>query len=230
MTTTTKIVSKKTESSRKTKKVATTETPREQTVSTPAPTEQVDNVAEDNNDELVDEEDGQKTNVKRQQPTRESILSSFDEIIQSIETEMSALRETDGKTKGIKFLRTLNKRIKVLKNQSTRVIKQKRSSTKKVSNNNSGFLKPVKISKEMAKFTGWNADEPKSRVEITKYICAYIKDNNLQNPEDRRQILADSKLAKLLRYDPKKETEPLTYFRIQSCLKSHFPKVEEVTA
>ena len=82
----------------------------------------------------------------------------------------------------------------------------------------------------MAKFTGWNVDEPKSRVDITKYICSYIKDNNLQNPEDRRQILADSKLSKLLRYDPKKETEPLTYFRIQSCLKSHFPKSTEVTA
>ena len=100
-------------------------------------------------------------------------------------------------------------------------MKQKKRSTRK-NNNNSGFLKPVPISKEMAKFTGWSADEPRSRVDVTKYICNYIKENDLQNPEDRRQILADSKLRKLLKYDPESATQPLTYFHIQSLMKNHF--------
>ena len=90
-------------------------------------------------------------------------------------------------------------------------------------------MKPVKISVEMAKFTGWDKDELKSRVDVTKYLCQYIRDNNLQNPKDKRQILTDSKLQKLLRFDPKKETEPLTYFRLQTQLKSHFLKPDEVT-
>jgi upstream activation factor subunit UAF30 len=97
-------------------------------------------------------------------------------------------------------------------------------------NNNSEFLKPVKISTEMAKFIGCDKDELKSRVELTKYLCQYIRDNNLQNPKDKRQILIDSKLQKLLRFDPKKDNEPLTYFTLLTQLKSHFLKPDEVTA
>ena len=120
--------------------------------------------------------------------------------------------------------------MKVLKNQSTRVIKQRNPSLRKnVNNNNSGFLKPVKISNEMAKFTGWNANELRSRVDVTKYLCNYIRENNLQNPKDRRQIIADAKLSKLLNYDNKKDnSEPLTYYRIQSYIKPHFIKPEVI--
>jgi upstream activation factor subunit UAF30 len=180
----------------------------------------------DTSDSLEDESDSKK----RVPPTKESVMETFDEIIKSIESEIESLRESETKTKGVKFLRTLNKRLKILKNQSSRIIKQKRASSKKTTNNNSGFLKPVRISKEMAKFTGFDEAELKSRVDITKYICQYIKNNNLQNPEDKRQILADAKLAKLLKYDAKKEGEPLTYYKVQTCLKSHFIKPDESAA
>jgi chromatin remodeling complex protein RSC6 len=187
-------------------------------------------------EEVVEEEvdqpvDDQTESKKRVVPTKETILASFDELISMIESEIVSLRENQTKTKGIKFLRTLNKRMKVLKNQSTRVIKQRNPSLRKnVNNNNSGFLKPVKISNEMAKFTGWNANELRSRVDVTKYLCNYIRENNLQNPKDRRQIIADAKLSKLLNYDNKKDnSEPLTYYRIQSYIKPHFIK-PEVTA
>jgi chromatin remodeling complex protein RSC6 len=176
--------------------------------------------------EVVVGEDGKK---KRVLLTRDMILSSFDEITNLIDAEITSLRDSQTKTKGVKFLRSLGKKIKTLKNHSARIIKQRNTNNKKVSNNsNSGFLKPVQISKEMAKFTGWDATLLKSRVDVTKFLCNYIKENDLQNPKDRRQILADSKLSKLLKYDSKKETEPLTYFRIQSCLKDHFIKPQTV--
>ena len=192
--------------------------------------EEEDEVLEEEEDELRVSEsenpDGlvDSSKKKRFTPTKETILASFDEMISLIETEVNSLRENQNKNKGVKFLRSLNKRLKTLKNHSNRVIKQKNPSTRKNSNNNSGFLKPVKISNDMAKFTGWDPLELKSRVDVTKFICAYVKEHNLQNPEDRRQILADAKLTKLLKYDLKKENEPLTYFRVQSCLKNHFPK------
>ena len=173
------------------------------------------------------EDDGRK---KRSAPTKESVINYFNELIKSIENEVESLRESDNKKKGVKFLRTLNKKLKILKNQSSRIIKQKRTSTRTNTNNNSGFLKPVKISKEMAKFTGWDSELPRSRVDVTKFLCNYIKENELQNPTDRRQILADQKLAKLLKYDAKKEGEPLTYFRVQTCLKNHFIKSDDATA
>ena len=176
-------------------------------------------------DDIISEdadESGEKK--KRTVPTKESIIDSMKDIISLVDTEISSLRESQTKTKGIKFLRTLNKKLKIVTNQANRVMKTRSSVKKTSTNTNSGFLKPVQISGEMAKFTGWDPLELKSRVDVTKFICAYVKEHNLQNPEDRRQILADAKLTKLLKYDLKKENEPLTYFRVQSCLKNHFPK------
>lgn len=184
-------------------------------------------------EEVVEEEVVEETTVgvnttpttkKRIVITKETIMNFFDEIIESVESEISQIRDSQTKNKGIKFLRSLNKKIKTLKTHSFRVIKNKNSTLKKSNNNNSGFLKPVKISNEMAKFTGWNVNELRSRVDVTKFLCNYIKENNLQNPSDKRQIIADSKLCKLLDYDPKKIKDPLTYYRIQSYIKPHFVK------
>lgn len=161
--------------------------------------------------------------VKRRSPTRESVLEDFENMIISIETEIQQLREGPSKTKGVKFLRSLNKNLKLLRNRTARVMKQKHK-TGRTNNKNSGFLKPVAISKEMAKFTGWDASELRSRVDVTKYICNYISEHNLQNPDDRRQINPDTKLQKLLGFNPKKSKEPLRYYSLQTHLKHHFPK------
>ena len=179
-----------------------------------------------NDNQVIIEDDGVVISTKKTPQTKETILKMFDDLLALIESEVLTLRESENKIKGVKFLRQLSKNIKILKNASSRIIKNKRGTVveKKIVNTNSGFLKPVRISKEMAKFTGWNADELKSRVDVTKYLCNYIKEKNLQNPKDRRQIIADTKLAKLLDYDNKKDTQPLTYFLIQSHLKKHFIK------
>lgn len=179
-----------------------------------------------NDNEVIIEDDGVVISTKKTPQTKETIMKMFDDLLALIESEVLTLRESENKIKGVKFLRQLSKNIKILKNASSRIIKNKRGTVveKKIVNTNSGFLKPVRISKEMAKFTGWNADELKSRVDVTKYLCNYIKEKNLQNPKDRRQIIADTKLAKLLDYDNKKDTQPLTYFLIQSHLKKHFIK------
>lgn len=164
--------------------------------------------------------------TKRRSPTRESVLEDFESLIMSVDAEIQHLREGPAKTKGVKFLRSLNKNIKLLRNRTARVMKQKQKSGR-TNNKNSGFLKPVSISKEMAKFTGWDPKELRSRVEVTKYICQYISENDLQNPEDRRQIKPDAKLQKLLGYNPKKSKEPLRYYSLQTHLKHHFPKKKE---
>ena len=161
------------------------------------------------------------TTKKRRTPTRDSVLAELDELISFVDTEISSIREGNTKNKGIKFLRSINKRVKTIKNHAGRVMKQK-TRTNRSGNQNSGFLKPVTISKEMAKFTGWNPSDLKSRVQVTKYICDYIKENNLQNPEDRREIRPDSKLRKLLKFDAKKASAPLRYYSLQTYLKPHF--------
>lgn len=163
----------------------------------------------------------------RQIHTRETILSGFDELIEMLESEINQLRDSSVKHTNIKFLRLLNKNIKALRIQSTRVMKQK-TLTPRQNNHNSGFQKPVKISNQLAKFTGWPEDEPRSRVDVTKYICDYIATNKLQNPEDKRQIWPDAKLQKLLGFNPSKD-KTLYYYGIQTYLKNqnHFPKDEK---
>lgn len=155
-----------------------------------------------------------------------NIITNIDEIIANIETEIDNIREGISTKSGIKFLRSVNKNVKVLRTKTFRVMKQKPPKLKNVSNRNntnSGFLKPVSISKEMSTFAGWKPDELHSRVDVTKYICNYIKENNLQNPDDKRQITPDAKLKKLLNYTTK-GGEPLKYYSLQTCLKQHFPK------
>ena len=51
--------------------------------------------------------------------------------------------------------------------------------------------KPLQPSKELAAVVGSN---PLPRGEVVSKVWAYIKKHNLQNPENRREILADDKL------------------------------------
>lgn len=170
-----------------------------------------------------------KTEIKKRRvATRDSLLNSFDELYESINTEI--LNNKDDKNvngKHLKFLRGIGKTMTIMKRDAQKLIRAKKkdadgTSTAKDTNKvSSGFLKPVPISTAMASFTGWAPTELKSRVDVTKFLCSYIKENNLQNPEDRRQIILDSKLSKLLDY---KDGTSLTYFDMQSHLKKHFPK------
>jgi chromatin remodeling complex protein RSC6 len=196
---------------RRTKKVTVSENVETQVVETP----------------VTDTPSPSDSKKPRQTPSRDTVLTAFDELIEMVDDEIQRLRDGPIKTKGIKFLRSLNKRVKTLRNQTARVTKQKTKTPRK-GNNNSGFQKPVKISKELAKFAGWSEDELRSRVEVTKYICDYISEHNLQNPDDRRQIKPDTKLQKLLGYNPKTAEQPLRYYSIQTQLKkqNHFPKNE----
>ena len=51
--------------------------------------------------------------------------------------------------------------------------------------------KPVQPSKELAAVVG---AEPLPRAEVVSRVWAYIKQHQLQNPDNRREILADDKL------------------------------------
>ena len=215
---------------KKTKATSESKTTDKKPVTKRASKKEAKNIVEEevkNTEEGEDVSDVESTGTisTRQVPTKESVIKFIDDIIEKVDAEISRLRENQNKSKGVKFLRSLNKLNKTLKSQTARVMKQRQRTNRK-NNNNSGFLKPVRISNDMAKFTGWDASELKSRVDVTKFVCNYIKENQLQNPTDRRQIVADSKLSKLLNYDSKKETEPLTYYRIQSYMKKHFLPAE----
>ena len=159
--------------------------------------------------------------MKRRTHSRESVLELIDELAASVETEITALRAGERpRGVGIKALRSTLKRVKLVRTAAGKVMKS-RTTTKREPNSQSGFLKPVVLSKEMAAFTGWDQKGLHSRVDVTKHLCNYIKEHDLQNPSDRRVINADDKLAALLGWD-KNSTVDLTYYRMQTQMKNHF--------
>jgi len=100
----------------------------------------------------------------------EEIEKSFDEMYASVEKELQALRDDKTHSVGIRFLRSLCRQVKSLKADCFRLLSRKvrKPSTR---NGNSGFMKSVKISPEMAKFCGFKSDQLVSRVDVTKAIC-----------------------------------------------------------
>ena len=61
---------------------------------------------------------------------------------------------------------------------------------------------PLKLSKELEAVTG---PGPLGRTDVVKHVWIYIRKHNLQNPENRREILTDDALAKVLRALPRVE-------------------------
>jgi len=62
----------------------------------------------------------------------------------------------------------------------------------------SGLQRPVTPSEDLAAITG---KDPLPRSQMVKKVWDHIKANNLQNPENKREILADDKLRKIFGKD-----------------------------
>ncbi len=56
---------------------------------------------------------------------------------------------------------------------------------------NLALMKPLQPSTELAAIVG---SSPLPRTEVVSKVWEYIKTNNLQNPQNKREILADDKL------------------------------------
>ena len=72
--------------------------------------------------------------------------------------------------------------------------------------------KPVQPSKELAAVVG---SAPLPRGEVVSKVWDYIKSHNLQNPENRREILADDKLKSVFGKDK------VTMFEMNTHLARH---------
>jgi upstream activation factor subunit UAF30 len=70
-------------------------------------------------------------------------------------------------------------------------IKENPSMNAKTRKPNAAFMKPMKISPELAAVVG---AEPMPRTEVTKKLWEYIKKHGLQDAANKRNINADDKL------------------------------------
>jgi len=145
-----------------------------------------------------------------------SKLSDFSSKIQQLSAVISMLKNE----------------YKLLEKSVARELKsaQKYASKKKRSSGNrapSGFVKPTRITDELALFLGKEKGTEIARTVVSKEINAYIRANSLQDKDNGRKINPDAKLSKLLKLG--KEDE-LTYFNLQKYMKHHFIKATPVSA
>lgn len=125
------------------------------------------------------------------------------------------------------ILAALKQDFKTLDKVVAREIKVLQKNTKKRKANAnrqpSGFVKPTRISSDLAKFLGRDDGVEMARTEVSKEINQYIRANSLQDKSNGRIIKADAKLKKLLNLG---DDDELTYFNLQKYMKHHFIKAD----
>lgn len=86
-----------------------------------------------------------------------------------------------------------------------------------------GLAIPVIVSEELKAFLNLTENEY-ARKDITSLVTVYIKENNLQNPKNGREILVDETEAGLKLKELLKPDQPLSFFNLQRLLNKHYTK------
>lgn len=144
----------------------------------------------------------------RQLSTMAELLETLAKTSKSLTAEMKAL------TKDVNKLRASKMTTK----------KTKRVTNPDTPRKPGALEKPVPITDELADFLGLTKGEMYSRQSVTQGIYKFVKENDIQNPENRRYILLDSEAGQKLKVLLRDPDQPLTFFNIQRYLKVHYPK------
>ena len=159
-----------------------------------------------------------ETKKRAKKITKEDVQQKWDELFETYKNELKVKKTSDQNVSLLKFLTSL-------KNDTFKALKLKTRNVSTTDKNNSGFMKPVSVSDELRSFIDINNSDPITRVLITQKLCQYIKENNLQKPEDKREIIPDEKMKKLFDIQPN-ESEKLTYYSMQRRVQKHIFKLE----
>ena len=149
----------------------------------------------------------------------QSFMSEFADLASMADTMLQMARE---------FKNRVGRLEKSIAREHKQMEKKIRGKKRRATNPDaqpSGFAKPGPVSPELRKFLDLGVDELIARTEVTKAINAYCKKHDLQNADDKRKILPDAPLRKLLKM---KNSDELTFFNLQTYLKVHFPNKEGV--
>jgi hypothetical protein len=155
--------------------------------------------------------------------TADAILTALQETLKALGSEVTtrvraAVHEAVEATKALKREARDSKRRR-RPDPSTMTPEEKKAWEARRANN--AFLKLRPISDELATFMGLPAKSQRSQTDVTKFVSTYVKTHNCFDPNFKRRIIPDAKLAKLLRV---KDGQEVTYLNLQSFLKVHFIK------
>ena len=147
--------------------------------------------------------------LKRISENYDSLISEVDALAKSSKALVSRLKKNK---------KTAERDVQQLKKR-TRSESKKRKPRKP-----SGFAKPCLVSDDLCEFLGKPKGTEMARTAVTSFITEYIKDNNLQNPKNKKEIICDEALKKIISLGP--DDEKLTYFNIQKYMKHHYKTSE----
>jgi upstream activation factor subunit UAF30 len=168
--------------------------------------------------------------VETPAPVNEMTAAATETPKDSIELVSQRMTEFSAKLHQlIGLFSTVKNDFKTLEKSVAREMKlaQKASAKKRQNTGNrkpSGFVKPARISDELAAFLGKEVGTEMSRTDVSKEINAYIVKHNLKNAQNGRIIHPDAKLTKLLKVQ---KDDELTFFNLQRYMKPHFAKAGE---
>lgn len=183
-------------------------------------TESTESSPEDVKDDQDDQDDQENQFSENREKTDEllkGLITTVQDRIASDKTLLSCLRE-------------LNRQVTRERKEVGKIVKKlhKGQRKKRRGGNKSpgGFTKPAPLSGPMCVFLEVSDGTELPRTEVTRRVNRYVKENDLQNPENKKQILADGKLKSLLYL---KDDDELTYFNLQRYMKIHFLKKDPET-
>ena len=153
-------------------------------------------------------------------------------LLQQIESDFASLNERLVQFRTMYTSLTADLR-KLQKNMTKHVRENSRKNKRRKTNKDgpkrapSGFAKPALISNELCNFLGKPSGTEMARTEVTKHLTSYIKEHNLQDQANKRRIVPNAALKKLLNLTANDE---VTYFNLQKYMKVHFPKPASATS
>ncbi|WOG93121.1 hypothetical protein DCAR_0312402 [Daucus carota subsp. sativus] len=160
--------------------------------------EQVDLYLQSHFEQQQEEEPNQEQQVEQEQETEEQ--GEEEEEQEQVEQEEEETEEQEEDGSGDE------------KAPLTRTRPKKQKKKVKRKGGGGGFAKVCSLSPELQNFTGVSK---LPRTEVVKQLWSYIKENNLQDPSDRRNIICDDSLRVLFNVDS------INMFQMNKALAKH---------
>jgi chromatin remodeling complex protein RSC6 len=150
------------------------------------------------------------------------------EVVDTFETLFASMNERVNNLYACaKSVRSDMKELEKMHKKEIKTSRKHKRSSGNGNKNPSGFNKPTPVPSSVVKLLGLEEGVELPRTQITKLIYGYIKEHDLQVPEDKRTINPDARLIKLFALAP---DEQISFYNIQSHIKKLYtpPATEEV--
>jgi chromatin remodeling complex protein RSC6 len=130
-----------------------------------------------------------------------------------VKDTLAATKAAAREVKDAKRKRRVKKDVSEMTEEERKVHEERRAKN--------AFLKPRALTPELSAFMGLPAGSQRSQTEVTKFVSNYVKTHGCFDPANKRRIIADGALSRLLKVTDK---DTVTYLNLQSFLKVHFVK------